>query len=107
MIARYRLAPDGTWIDKATGKPMETQEGVFVPIVQRDMASYISPVTGKPVDGRRARREDLKRSGSREVDPSEFKVTYENRKYAEANKGEWEPRKPVDLGNGYYRPGSA
>jgi len=107
MIQRYRLAPDGTWLDKATGLPMETQEGVFAPIMQRDMAAYVSPVTGKPVDGRRARREDLKRSNSREVDPSEWKPTYENKKYAEANKGEWEPRKTVDLGSGYYRPGSA
>lgn len=106
MITRYRLAPDGSWLNKATGKPMETEEGVFLPLIQRDMASYISPVTGKPVDGRRARREDLKRSGCREVDPSEFKPTYESKARAEANKGEWEPRKAVDLGSGYYRPGT-
>lgn len=107
MIDRYRLAPDGSWISKSTGKPMQTEEGVFRPIVQRDMASYISPVTGKPVDGRRARREDLKRSNSREVDPSEFRPTYESKARAIANGGEWEPRKAVDLGSGYYRPGSA
>lgn len=106
MIARYRLAPDGTWISKSTGRPMETEEGVFRPIIQRDMASYVSPVTGKPVDGRRARREDLKRSNSREVDPSEFNPTYESKARAVANGGEWEPRKAVDLGSGYYRPGS-
>lgn len=36
-----------------------------------DVREYISPVTQRPVDGRRARREDLARSGCREVDPSE------------------------------------
>jgi hypothetical protein len=34
------------------------------------------------VDGRAARREDLKRSGSREVDPSEFKPVYRNAEFA-------------------------
>lgn len=97
MIDRYRLDANGVWINKATGRPMETPEGVFLPMMRSDTPSYISPVTGKPVDGRAARREDLKRSGSREVDPSEFKVTYENKKYADANRGDWEPRKTTHL----------
>lgn len=41
------------------------------PYIMSDIPEYISPITGRPVDGRAARREDLKRSGSREVDPSE------------------------------------
>lgn len=32
---------------------------------QPDLPGYVSPVTGEWVDGRRARREDLKRTGSR------------------------------------------
>lgn len=36
-----------------------------------DLPEYTSPITGKPVCGRKQRREDLKRSGCREVDPSE------------------------------------
>lgn len=36
-----------------------------------DLPEYRSPVTGLPIDGRAARREDLKRHGCREVDPSE------------------------------------
>ena len=35
------------------------------PLVFGDLPSYQSPVTGLWVDGRRARREDLKRTGSR------------------------------------------
>lgn len=106
MIARYVLRGE-EWVDKSTGKPMKTA-GDFVPTPQllRDMAMYISPVTHKPVDGRAARREDLARSGCRPVDPSEFKPTYESKERAIANKGEWEPRKAVDLGNGYRRGGT-
>lgn len=105
-VIRYVLRGE-TWIDKITGRPMKTA-GDFVPTpcVQRDTPAYISPITGKPVDGRRARRDDLARSGSREVDPSEFKVTYESKDRAIRNGGEWEPRKPVDLGNGYRRGGA-
>lgn len=50
------------------------------PQVNGDIPEYLSPVTGLPVDGRAARREDLKRSGCREVDPSEFQPTYKNEK---------------------------
>lgn len=48
-----------------------------------DLPEYISPITGKPVDGRAARREELKRSGCREVDPSEFRVEYKNKRFIE------------------------
>jgi hypothetical protein len=42
--------------------------------IMRDLPEYRSPVTGLPVDGRAARREDLARAGCREVDPSEIKT---------------------------------
>ena len=35
------------------------------PFVQPDLPGYVSPVTGKWVEGRRARREDLLRTNSR------------------------------------------
>lgn len=101
-MARYVFKNDG-WVDLKTGEPMKTQEGIFAPMLCRDIAPYVSPVTHKVVDGRAARRDDLARTGSRPVDPSEFKVTYNNKKYAEAEKAEWEPRKAVDLGQGYRR----
>lgn len=46
------------------------QPSVF-PHVRGDIRPYVSPITGREVDGRAARREDLARSGCREVDPSE------------------------------------
>lgn len=39
--------------------------------VWSDLPAYRSPVTGAWIEGRAARREDLARTNSREVDPSE------------------------------------
>lgn len=103
MIERYILSPEGIWLHKVTRKPMETRDGLFVPMVLSDTPSYTSPVTGKPIDGKAARREDLKRSNSREVDPGEYKPTYHSKERAIAHGREWEPRPAVDLGNGYRR----
>jgi hypothetical protein len=44
------------------------------PTVQRDMAAYKSPLGNGWIDGRAARREELKRADCREVDPSEFRA---------------------------------
>ena len=65
-MARYR------W-DKDAGKMVEapTRESFRGVTVISDLPEYFSPVTGRPVDGRSARREDLARAGCREVDPSE------------------------------------
>lgn len=41
------------------------QEARKAPDVIPDIPGYESPVTGKWIEGRKARREDLKRSGSR------------------------------------------
>lgn len=101
MTQHYRLDPEGNWIDKATGLPMETIERVCLPRITRDVPSYISPVTRKPVDGRAAQREDLKRAGCRVADPSEFKVTYESKERAIQNGGEWAPRVETDVEKGY------
>ena len=43
------------------------------PFLQSDIGGYISPVGNGWIEGRSARREDLKRSGCREIDPSEYK----------------------------------
>lgn len=71
-------------IDWSNFKPRERQSPGFfaarsdlpAPMVMPDTPAYVSPVTGREVDGRVARKEDLKRSGCREIDPSEFKPTY-------------------------------
>jgi len=61
--------------DKATDRVVEVVEGprrpsVF-PSIQRDLPAYFSVASRKMIDGRSDRREDLKRTGTREVDPSE------------------------------------
>ena len=41
------------------------------PYIQPDLPAYRSPLGTGEIDGRYARREDMKRGGCREVDPSE------------------------------------
>ena len=38
---------------------------IFPPAVQADIPGYVSPTTGKWIEGRAARRDDLKRSNAR------------------------------------------
>lgn len=61
-----------TLVDKKTGEPMidpkrkanwSTELATCAPIVVSDTPEYISPATGKLIDGKRERREDLKKSG--------------------------------------------
>lgn len=57
---------DGRMVDKATGEPMnpEPHSGPFpCPMHLPDIAPYLSPVDGKYVSGRRAKRDDLARTG--------------------------------------------
>lgn len=63
---------DGAWRDPSTNEQMKTPKGVIgAPMIQSDLPAYFSVVSGKMIDGRRARRDDLKRTGCREMDPSE------------------------------------
>jgi len=50
-----------------------------------DTKPYKSPFGGKVIDGRAARREDLKRNGCRETDPGEYQVKYTNKRFCEKN----------------------
>lgn len=62
------------FVDPRTGNPMDVPDrGVVAPRVISDLPSYMSPLGTGLIDGRSARREDLKRAGCREVDPSEWK----------------------------------
>jgi hypothetical protein len=45
--------------------PLNAPQRSRGPLVVPDIPDYVSPVTGKLVSGRRQRREDLKRTGSR------------------------------------------
>ncbi|MDJ0512813.1 MAG: hypothetical protein QNJ62_05150 [Methyloceanibacter sp.] len=66
-MPRYRL-------DKNTRELVEITEAAKVqksPQVWRDIPEYQSPLGNWTVDGRAQRREELKRYGCREIDPSE------------------------------------
>lgn len=61
--------------DAQTGALMDIPERseITAPRIQSDIKPYMSPLGTGLIDGRKARQEDLKRGGCREVDPSEFK----------------------------------
>lgn len=72
---------NGQWIDKATGEPAprsftERKNSITKPKLCSDIPAYKSPIGGYVVEGRAARREDLKRNNCREVDPTENRVAY-------------------------------
>ena len=79
-------------VDKATyyaskwQKVMDKASDLPMPYIRGDLPAYISPITGKPVEGRAARKEDLIRSGCREVDPSEHKPIYRNYEFCQRNR---------------------
>lgn len=52
-------------------------------LLMTDLPGYTSPVDGRWVEGRAARREDLKRNGCREYDPSERVNFIKDRELAE------------------------
>jgi hypothetical protein len=77
------------------GFPMELPEGnvITMPHVISDMTPYESPLGTGMIDGRKARREDLKRGGCREVEPSEFRPTFRTEKWAKRFGQDVEPLK--------------
>lgn len=68
-------------VEITPGAPVEQRAPMIVP----DLPGYVSPVSGLWVEGRKARREDLKRTGSRpwEGMESERKEAARQRAYAE------------------------
>lgn len=61
---------DGMFVDKVTGERAVTgSEAVCVPFIVRDIPAYTSPIDGRVIDGRAARREDLKRNNCVEWEP--------------------------------------
>lgn len=72
------------WVDKKTGERMVLEHGgeISCPAVLPDLPAYMSPLGTGLIDGRAARREDLKRNNCREVDPTEYRPTYINEKFA-------------------------
>lgn len=72
----------GQWVNKRTGEPMEAPDRIACPMVQSDTKPYMSVVSNKLIDGRADRREDLKRTGCREVDSSEGPIGCRTEKWA-------------------------
>ncbi len=66
-------------------------DGVAMPMIQSDTPGYMSVASGKYIEGRTARREDLKRTGCREVDPSEGPKTCRTEKWARKLKMDHDP----------------
>lgn len=60
-------------VDKATGKPAPLPTEFTPPRIHLalDYKAYSCPVTGKPVEGRRAHQENLKRTGCRLLERGE------------------------------------
>jgi hypothetical protein len=82
---------DGKFVDKRSGDPMlsDTERKsttICTPYIRSDLPGYISPVTGKWIEGRSARREDLARTGCREVDPTEYKPLYQNYEFCQKHR---------------------
>jgi hypothetical protein len=90
MTRRYTWR-DGKFVDKATGEPMlsdaeRNSTTIAMPYIRSDLPGYMSPVTGKWIEGRSARREDLARTGCREVDPTEYKPLYQNYEFCQKHR---------------------
>lgn len=64
---------NGQWVDKATGEPMDVPDTIAAPLIIPDIPAYMSPMGSGLIDGRKARREDMKRHNVREVAPDEWK----------------------------------
>lgn len=83
------------WLDKETGLPApDVSDGIVTPHLQSDLPAYYSVASNKWIEGRSARRDDLARTGCREVDPSEGPKYCHTRKWAERLKMDHQPWKP-------------
>lgn len=104
-MIRKHVWVDGDWIeyDPREERLNRARQPSNFPTVIRDTAPYVSPVTRKIIEGKAARREDLKRSNCREVDPSEYKPVYYTEKYAKIAGKDRETRPKVDLGDNFIR----
>ncbi|NKL37486.1 hypothetical protein GFL49_27725 [Rhizobium leguminosarum bv. viciae] len=65
---------NGEMVDRATGAPMLTDDDrakpIAVPFIMSDIPEYRSPIDGRIIGSRTQRRDDLKRNGCVEYEPS-------------------------------------
>jgi hypothetical protein len=73
----------GQFVNKETGDKMEaTGDGISMPMIQSDYPAYYSHASGKMIEGRAARRDDLARTGCRPFEPDEGPKTCRSEKWA-------------------------
>lgn len=87
----HHIYRNGQWFDKATGEalpPLDPDAPIFAPMIVADIPAYRSPVDGRIINSRAERRDDLKRHGCVEYEPSmsPTKGKIRNEKFA-ANRG--------------------
>ncbi len=80
------------FVSKEDGTAMEVPDIIAAPRIQSDYQAYYSHGSGKMIEGRAARREDLKRTGCREMDPSEGPKTCSSEKWAKKLGLEHDPK---------------
>lgn len=72
-MTRY-VFDGGRFVDRATGSPMlseaERSGPICAPMVVSDIPEYRSPVDGRLISSRSARRDDLKKHGCVPYEPS-------------------------------------
>jgi len=65
---------NGVMVDKSSGVPMLSDDDrarpIAVPYIMSDIPEYRSPVDGRVIGSRTQRRDDLKRNGCVEYEPS-------------------------------------
>ena len=83
MRRRYRWDPKTRALIEV---PWDCAQVSLAPVVWKDLPGYDSPVTGQWVEGRKARREDLKRTQSRPYEgrEQEAKEAQRRQSYNEA-----------------------
>lgn len=67
-------AKDNIWIRFEYRIPKTRNKGATIknaPMISPDYASYTCPVTGRPIKGRTEHRENMKKHGSRQLEPGE------------------------------------
>ena len=62
---------NGEFVPADNLRPVRRQSSFPCPYIMADLPAYESPMSSSVVDGRAARREEMKRYNVREVDPSE------------------------------------
>lgn len=61
---------DGNWLDP-DGTPLSVPNRIAMPMIQSDIGGYKSVASNKWIDGRKAQRDDLARTGCRVMEPDE------------------------------------